>query len=151
MLKIYSYDIVCQEVPDEVSLAVNISGCPNHCPGCHSPWLAEDVGESMTEELMAGLISRYENAITCVCFMGGDADPEQIETMAKWLKSAYPNLKTAWYSGKEEVPENFDIKSMDYIKLGPYIEAKGGLKSPDTNQAMYRIHPDGTMEKCHIL
>ncbi len=149
-LKIYSYDIVCQEIPDEISLAVNISCCPNHCPGCHSPWLSEDVGEEMTEELMMGLIGKYERAITCVCFMGGDAAPEEIEGMARWIRGRFPNLKTAWYSGKEALPEGFDITVMDFIKIGPYIEALGGLKSPTTNQALYRIHPDGTMEKCSL-
>ncbi len=147
MLKIYSYDIVCQEVPEEVSLAVNISGCPNHCPGCHSPWLWEDAGEAMTEELMRGLIGKYRNAITCVCFMGGDAAPEEIEMMAKWVKLKFPHLKTAWYSGRETPPEGFDIKSLDFIKLGPYIESLGGLKSPATNQAFYRVHTDGQLEK----
>ncbi len=148
MLKIYSYDIVCQEVPDEVTLALNISGCPNHCPGCHSPWLWEDEGEAMTEELMTGLIGKYCNAITCVCFMGGDANSQQIEEAARWIKTGYPNLKTAWYSGKPDTPPGFDIKVLDYIKLGPYIEALGGLKSPTTNQAIYKIYTDGTMEKC---
>ncbi len=149
-LKIYSYDIVCQEVPDEISLAVNISGCPNRCPGCHSPWLWDDEGEEMTEELMMNLIGKYGKAITCVCFMGGDADPKQIEAAARLIRDRYPNLKTAWYSGREAAPEGFDLKSLDYIKLGPYVEALGGLKSPTTNQAIYRIYMDGTMEKCSL-
>ncbi len=149
-LKIYSYDIVCQEVPDEISLAVNISGCPNQCPGCHSPWLWEDVGEHMTEELMMGLIRKYEKAVTCVCFMGGDAAPEEIEATAKLVKAHYPGMKTAWYSGRHNTPEGFDIKCLDFIKLGPYIESLGGLKSPETNQAIYRIHKDGRMEKCSL-
>ena len=51
MLKCYSYDIVCQEIPDEITLAVNISCCPNRCQGCHSPWLWGNEGEEMTEEL----------------------------------------------------------------------------------------------------
>ena len=29
-------EVVFREFPDEVTLALNISGCPNHCPGCHS-------------------------------------------------------------------------------------------------------------------
>ncbi len=149
-LKIYSYDIVCQEIPDEISLALNISGCPNHCPGCHSPWLWEDEGEPMTEELMEGLIGKYENAITCVCFMGGDAGPEEIREMAAWIKTNHPNLKTAWYSGREALTENFEITTLNYLKLGPYIEARGGLKSPTTNQALYVILPDGTKEKCSL-
>ncbi len=148
-LKIYSYDIVCQEVPGELTLALNISGCPNRCPGCHSPWLWDDAGEEMTEELMMGLIGKYENAITCVCFMGGDAEPGEIEAMAGWVKEKYPDLKTAWYSGKEKPPQGFRTEVLDYIKLGPYIEALGGLKSPTTNQAIYRIL-DGRMEKCSL-
>ena len=43
MLKYVNCDIVFQEVPNEVALAINISGCPCHCPGCHSPYLWQDV------------------------------------------------------------------------------------------------------------
>ena len=150
MLKCYSYDIVCQEIPDEISLAVNISGCPNRCPGCHSPWLWEDQGKEMSEELLSQLIGQYSAAITCFCFMGGDADPSMIRHMSLWIKSKYPYIKTAWYSGREQVPEGFDLNCLDYIKLGPYIEALGGLKSPTTHQALYRILPDGSLIKLHL-
>ena len=145
MLKCYSYDIVCQEIPDEISLAVNISCCPNRCPGCHSPWLWSDEGEIMDEEMLSNLIGKYSAALTCFCFMGGDAEPFEVMRLAKWIKSRWPHIKTAWYSGKERLPEGFEITSMDYIKLGSYIEALGGLKSPKTNQALYRIGPDGIM------
>ncbi|MBQ2112341.1 MAG: anaerobic ribonucleoside-triphosphate reductase activating protein [Bacteroidales bacterium] len=151
MLKCYSYDIVCQEIPDEISLAVNISGCPNRCPGCHSPWLWEDEGKEMTIELLSSLIDRYAAAITCFCFMGGDGDTSEIQHLAFWLKSEYPHLKTAWYSGREGIPDGFDIRCLNYLKLGPYIEALGGLKSPTTNQALYRVLPDGKLEKCTII
>lgn len=147
MLRCYNYDIVCQEIPDEITLAVNISCCPNRCPGCHSPWLWEDSGEPMTAEMLSSLIGSYSAAITCFCFMGGDADPSEVERIALWIKENYPDIKTAWYSGRETVPEGFDLKALDFIKLGPYIEALGGLKSPTTNQVLYKIHPDGRMER----
>ena len=150
MLKCYSYDIVCQEIPDEISLAVNISCCPNRCPGCHSPWLWEDAGESMTEEFLEALIGKYKDAITCFCFMGGDADPGEVERLAKWIRSRYPTIRTAWYSGREELPEGFDVKCLDFLKLGPYIERLGGLKSPVTNQILYKVNEDGTLEKTGI-
>lgn len=150
MLKCYSYDIVCQEIPDEISLAVNISCCPNRCPGCHSPWLWEEAGEEMTEDMLTSLISGYSAAITCFCFMGGDAEPSEVERISRWIKSRWPHIKTAWYSGRAELPDGFDVKVLDYLKLGPYIEELGGLKSSDTNQVFYKVSPDGTLIKSHI-
>ena len=150
MLKCYSFDVVCQEIPDEISLAVNISCCPNRCPGCHSPWLWSNEGEDVTDEMLTNLIGRYSAAITCFCFMGGDAEPMEVMRLAGWIKTRWPHIKTAWYSGKPQIPEGFEITSMDYIKLGPYIEALGGLKSPDTNQALYKIGPDGEMTRIYI-
>ena len=146
-MKVASFDIVFQEIPGEVTLALNLSNCPCHCPGCHSPHLAEDIGEPMTEELLSGLIARYGAMITCVCFMGGDADPAEVARWAEWvkkLKIKNYELKTAWYSGRQQAP--FPLGegrgevscSFDYVKLGPYIEALGGLKSPTTNQRLYK-------------
>ena len=149
MLRCYSYDIVCQEIPDEITLAVNISCCPNRCPGCHSPWLWEDAGEEMTEEMLVTLIGRYSSAVTCFCFMGGDADPFEVQRLAQCVRKEFPHLRTAWYSGKERIPDGFDISSMDYIKIGPYIAEKGGLKSRETNQVLFRVHPDGRMERIY--
>ena len=150
MLKCYSYDIVCQEIPEEISLAVNISCCPNRCPGCHSPWLWEDAGESMTEEFLEALIGKYKDAITCFCFMGGDAEPLEIERLAFWIKEKYPHVKTAWYSGNDRIAEGFDILSLDYVKIGPFRQELGGLKSPTTNQALYMIESDGNLKRIYL-
>ena len=43
--------VVFAEIPDEVSLAINISCCPHRCPGCHSPYLQKDYGVELDEEL----------------------------------------------------------------------------------------------------
>ncbi len=155
MLKVASFDIVFQEIPGEVTLALNLSNCPCHCPGCHSPHLAEDIGEPLNEELMDGFIARYGSMITCVAFMGGDAEPEEVARWAEYSKDR--GLKTAWYSGRAQLPENLTAKRsnseavcqcnglsgvaglpFDYVKLGPYIEALGGLKSEQTNQRLYK-------------
>ena len=135
-MKVASFDIVFQEIPGEVTLALNLSNCPCHCPGCHSQHLAEDIGEPVTAELLDSLTGRYKGLITCVAFMGGDAEPEEV---AKWAKYVRP-LKTAWYSGRMNMPK--DNKVFDYVKLGPYIESLGGLKSPTTNQRLYKREDD---------
>lgn len=80
--------------------------------------------------------------------MGGDADPSEIQRLSIWIKTEFPHLKTAWYSGRESIPEGFDINCLDFIKLGPYIASLGGLKSPETNQALYKVNSDGSLTKC---
>jgi anaerobic ribonucleoside-triphosphate reductase activating protein len=140
MLRFLSYNIVFQEVPGEVTLAINISGCPNRCKGCHSPYLQEDKGDTLDESVIAALLNKYGEAITCICFMGGDNDPSEVQKLAHHIKNTTNSrLKTAWYSGKSILPENFDMAYLDYIKLGPYVESLGGLDASGTNQRFYCI------------
>ena len=136
-MKIASYDVVFQDVPGEVTLSLNLSQCPNCCPGCHSPQLQEDIGFPLDDDMMNGLLERYGRDVTCVCFMGGDREPQEIMRLAGLVRKR--GLKTAWYSGRQELPECFDREVLDYVKVGPYIESKGPLTNPDTNQRMYRI------------
>lgn len=145
MLKYTDFSIVFREIPDQVTLAINISGCPNQCPDCHSPWLREDIGTPLTDQTLMELITPYKDAITCVCFMGGDAHPDQVEHLATFLRTHYPNLLTGWYSGRPELPATLTTTAFNYIKVGPYIAAAGPLNSPTTNQRLYRIEPSGQM------
>ena len=129
--------MVFQEVPGQVTLALNISQCPNRCPGCHSPHLQEDIGYELDEALLDSLLDRYGRDITCVCFMGGDGCVRQVMQLAAHVH-AY-GLLTAWYSGRQQLPDGFSCECLDYVKLGPYIEGRGSLNNPNTNQRMYRI------------
>jgi anaerobic ribonucleoside-triphosphate reductase activating protein len=134
-MKYYNFDIVFQEIPDEVTLAVNITNCPHHCPGCHSPHLHNDIGMALDEQEIDKLLKQYGRQITCFCFMGGDANPQGVEQLAAYVRQK-SRLKVAWYSGNAQLPQNFS--KFDYVKVGPYQENKGGLKSHDTNQRLYR-------------
>ena len=96
MLKYANFDIVFQEVPDEVTLAINISNCPNQCVGCHSQYLWYDVGDVLDKEALDELVDKYKSGITCVCFMGGDADPYDVANLAMHVKNKYKDMKTAW-------------------------------------------------------
>lgn len=140
MLRYSDYDIVFQEIPDEVTLAINISNCPNRCKGCHSPYLMDDVGDALTEESLAALLQKYGSAVTCICFMGGDAEPFEVERLAKYIsRQSIVPVKVGWYSGKPELPSGLDTIYFQYIKLGPYREELGGLKSEHTNQRLYHL------------
>lgn len=144
MIKFVDTKIVFQEVPDEVTLAINLSNCPCHCKGCHSPYLAEDIGEELTVERLVQLVTEAE-CITCVCFMGGDSDTKRLNRLAKLTKEEL-DLKVAWYSGRDKLGEYIDINNFDYIKLGHYDEEYGPLNSPDTNQVMYKVDKGGLVD-----
>ena len=136
MLKYVDTLVSFQEIPDEISLCINISNCPNNCPGCHSAYLKDDIGTPLTyTELMR--ILKDIRGITCVCFMGGDKEPWEIQRLAQFVKEK--GLKVAWYSGKQELHEDVHLANFDYVKLGPYVEELGPLTSPTTNQVMYKI------------
>ncbi len=77
--------------------------------------------------------------------MGGDQAPEYINDLAAYLKKHFNHLKTAWYSGSEEIPACISIENFDFIKIGPYIEEYGGLRSATTNQKLYIVEKDGTL------
>lgn len=142
MLKYVNTGVVFQEIPDEVTLAVNISNCPCRCPGCHSRYLWGDVGEPLTPSVLDGLIRDYGNDVTCVCFMGGDSEPDYINVLARHLHREHPGLRVGWYSGRSRIPSSIVKSDFDYIKVGPYIEHLGCLKSRTTNQRLYKRAAD---------
>ena len=143
MLKYVNTGVVFQEIPDEVTLAVNISNCPCQCPGCHSTYLWKNVGEPLTESAIDSFIQQYGSDVTCIAFMGGDAEPTAINALACYIHERHPRYKVAWYSGRIRVPRTVCKSDFDYIKIGPYIQHLGCLKERTTNQRLYKNTQDG--------
>ena len=139
MLKYVDTKVVFAEIPDEITLAINISGCPCTCKGCHSSYLAEDIGEPLDLQHLTNLIDSNKG-ITCVGLMGGDANPSEVDDIAQDIKEYYPELKVGWYSGRQELSKDIELGNFDYIKLGPYIEEFGPLNSKTTNQRFYKVN-----------
>lgn len=138
VLKFVDTEVTFAEVPDEITLCINISNCPCNCKGCHSPYLSKNIGNILDEQSLSQLIER-NTGITCVAFMGGDSHPFGVNKLAHYIKTMYPKLKTAWYSGRDFHSACIDLSNFNYIKLGPYIEDKGPLNSPTTNQKFYEV------------
>ncbi len=146
MLKYVNTGVVFQEIPDEVTLAINISGCPCRCPGCHSQYLWEDTGDPLTNEAIDRFIKQYGSDITCLALMGGDGDPVAVNDLARYIHQHHPGYKVAWYSGRIRLSPSVCKTDFDYIKLGPYIRHLGPLSKPTTNQRLYHITPEGEMQ-----
>lgn len=145
MLKFVNTGVVFQEIPDETTLSVNISRCPCHCPGCHSQYLAEDIGDPLDANAIDAFVRDYGKDITCIAFMGGDAEPWTVNELASYVRSHYPRYHVAWYSGRLRISSQVDKANFDYIKIGPYIAHLGPLNSPKTNQRLYKCAPNGEL------
>jgi len=130
----YSYpQIVLQEVPDEIALALSISGCQLGCKGCHSSETFNPTfGSQLTPEILQALISKNKH-ISCVLFYGGEWNPGELLELFEVVQSN--NLKLALYTGLdyEEVPPSL-LPPLHYIKVGRYIAELGGIGTPTTNQ-----------------
>lgn len=139
-LKYASYAIVMQEVPDEISMAFNISGCENKCEGCHSKYLWNYTGNLLSEDIK-GVIDKYKTLISCVCFMGGEQNIDELYKLCKFVKQTY-GFKICIYSGVSSIDKFSQFINdgvLDYIKIGKYQPECGGLNNPKTNQKMFSI------------
>lgn len=143
MLKYVDTDIVFQELPDEVTLAVNLAGCPCRCPGCHSVHLWANDGLPLTTDALDNLIASQTGAngmnITCISLMGGDAAPAEVNRLLAHVRQRFPGLHTSWWSGRSMLSPLVSLRNLDYLKLGPYLRHLGPLRSPRTNQRLYHI------------
>ena len=144
MIKYLGCAVTFQEIPNETTLCINITNCSHDCAGCHSPELREDIGENL-EPILCALIETY-SCITCVCFFGEGNDWDAFDRCVDIVRSKYPGIKVAWYTGFDECSDEvywyMSSGKFDYIKTGPYIESRGGLNNPLTNQKMYMIVGD---------
>lgn len=134
------YDVTFQEVPNEVSLVFEITGCPHKCNGCHSQFLWDYYGRPLLNDLDS-VIQKYSGMISCVCFMGGDQNAQELHLLCQ--KVHQYKLKTCIYSGLtfSEFLELFKYSAdcIDYLKVGPYIQNFGGLNESTTNQSFWKV------------
>ena len=149
MIKYLETLVTFAEIPDEITLCINITNCPCNCNGCHSSYLSKDIGEELNNDVLDKLISD-NSGISCIAFMGGDSSPKEINDLAKYVKDKY-SISIAWYSGRQELSKDINLDNFDYIKLGPYIKELGPLTSKTTNQKLYqygKLFSDYTIDKC---
>ena len=136
MLKYLKTGIVFQEIPDEVSLAIAISGCQIRCPACNQRELWEDKGITLGMTEFQWLLNQ-NTGITCVLLLGGEHD---IDVLTELFMYAHKRIKTAWYCGLDMIPRDKlgILQYLDFYKLGHYDAELGGLDSPTTNQKLFR-------------
>lgn len=134
---IKNIDVVFQEVPGEISLALSVAGCPLRCPGCHSPELwVEKGGSELTGAILSGLIDRYKGMITCVLFFGGEWREKELCELLDLVVSR--GLKSCLYTGEDAVPEGIE-RRLTFLKTGRWAPSLGGLDQKSTNQIFKEV------------
>lgn len=137
-------NVVFEEIPHRVTMAFSISNCMNHCKGCHSPWLATDIGEELTVDT---ILEKYDDLIrlsNCVLFLGEGNDKEALLAINKFIKEHY-TIETALYSGRDKIEDEY-FHLFDFVKVGSYQEELGPLNKETTNQRLYYHGEDITNE-----
>ena len=80
--------ITTQDVPDELALAISLSGCPIHCKGCHSAFTWNPFfGELLTDDMFRNIIKKNKYA-SCVLFYGGEWQLERLLELIDIAKAA---------------------------------------------------------------
>lgn len=138
MIKYTTSKVVFEEIPDKVTLAINISNCQNRCKGCHSSELLLNIGKELTQSEIDSLIIK-NSGINCICLMGEGNDQLALVKLLKYVKDKYPEISLGLYSGRDNV-ENEILTWVDYIKVGGYNQDLGPLNSKTTNQRLYHYN-----------
>ncbi|SUO97570.1 4Fe-4S cluster-binding domain-containing protein [Suttonella ornithocola] len=94
--------VVWQEVPDEVSLAFLISGCPLKCRGCHSAYArCPFIGQPLTQDYLEKRLLDYQGLLSCVLFLGGEWQLTALLACLMLVRSH--GLKTCLYTGLDDI------------------------------------------------
>lgn len=136
--------VVLEEIPDRLTLAVEISNCQGTCVGCHSPFLRTDMGDPLTPDAVDALFSA-NFGVDCFLFLGEGNDPQALLALADYIRSRY-DVALALYSGREDVEEAV-WAAFDYVKVGPYRPECGPLNKRSTNQRLYQVRNGGTQRE----
>lgn len=131
-LRFAAHTVGTLEVPDEIALVYTVSGCPLRCPGCHSSDLRDGSrGEVLDVPRLAETLRRYRGLATCVCFLGGEWQPDALIGLLR--EARRHGFATCLYTGRNSVEDRIAAE-LDYLKLGPFVAALGGLDRATTNQ-----------------
>lgn len=129
--------VVFQECPNEIALCFSFYGCPLRCDGCHSEELWNKSGGSpLSVERFEQYLNQYAGLMSAVVFFGGEWQPFELQKLLRTAQAK--NLKTCLYTGLNKISRH--IKPyLNFAKVGPWKKNLGGLNTPNSNQAFYKL------------
>lgn len=152
---IVSYGITLTEVPDHIALFLEFGNCQLRCKGCHSESLWRPVEKQMTSVDVCSIAKKYkELGANAVVLMGGTTNGVPMSDLGElitMLKNNFGNC-IGLFSGLQKLEAHSEfLCDLRWIKVGPYEESLGGLRSPLTNQRFYEIINNVPINKTYLF
>lgn len=133
-----------------IRVTIWVSGCTNHCKGCHNKWTWEyNQGKGIadwSDEIKYWLSKDYISGVT---ISGGDPlcqsiiDLKQLQYFLLELKTEFPNKNIWLYTGLTYEDLNDDqlkvLSSVDVLVDGKYIEELRDVKLAFRGSSNQRI------------
>lgn len=139
LVPVYQTGITLTEVPDHISLFIELGQCKQHCEGCHSPHLWEDM-ETLTplETICIEATQAVAKGANAIVLMGGTTNKGVTsENLVEIVKALSQIAPVCLYSGTDNIVAG-TLEFLTWLKVGSYQKDLGGLDSPKTNQKFFR-------------
>lgn len=157
-LPVVNITVSVNEIPDHIAVAIELGNCSRHCKGCHSEWCREKLPKSqwMDLELIMHKVNKHvQNGADAIVLMGGTTngiEPTQLKDAIDILSSYAP---VGLYSGAvfsasihSYLKRNSKLR---WLKTGNFIQERGGLDSPMTNQRFFAKIGEGWVDLTHVF
>lgn len=133
------------------ALEIYISGCNQHCKGCHNPELQSfNIGENWKNiiDSIVYKINEFNNIIDNIWLLGGEWLDQDIIDVVGCISELNKTNQSIWlFTGYNlDDVDNKILNLVDYVKVGKYDETKlvddniqYGIKLASSNQKITKI------------
>lgn len=143
-LPVVDMTISLTEIPDKVTAVFLIGNCHGKCPGCHSEYLSIPLPKTfwVDFDIIKKRAQEQKNlGANAILLMGGTTNGIPLPILQEAIKRLSEILPVGLYSGasynsaiNKELRQNINLT---WLKTGEFIEEKGGLDKPQTNQKFF--------------
>lgn len=148
-IPVVSHGITMNEIPGKIALYFEIGQCHAGCKGCHSKHLWRNCQQKTSVQTMLDMVKEAKaDGADAVVLMGGTTNDIPINDLLLTINNLSNILPVGLYSGSDSIRQALELINMSFLKwlkIGSYVESKGGLDSPRTNQMFFEIQDDGSV------
>ena len=152
-LPVVNITVSFNEIPDHIAVAIELGNCNRRCKGCHSVWCRTKLPYSQwmdMEVLMARVNYFVKTGADAIVIMGGTTNGITPDDLAEAINILNCYAPVGLYSGASFAsPIHSYLKrksKLKWLKTGGFIQERGGLDNPKTNQRFFIKTDNGWLE-----